>query len=498
VNKMKEKQDKLKILIAASEADPLAKAGGLGDVIGSLPLAFRRLGCQVSIVLPAYRQAMDRIGKRKLLKENLPVRLGKQKISADILEGELALKIPVYLIRRDEFFDRSELYGNSKGEYFDNLERFIFFSRTIPAMCSAIDLKPDIILGNDWQTGLVMALLHEGALPRTAGVFAIHNIGYQGIVPTERIENIGLPDRYYRMDGMEYYGRMNLLKAGIVYSQAVTTVSPTYAQEIQTPDFGEGLDGLMRSVNKRLHGILNGVDYRIWDPEKDRLIAANYSRKNLEGKTICKKDLLKEMGLPGRLLNRPLMGVITRLVDQKGCMLLAKAAKDLFNMDLGLIILGAGDDKYHDLFKRLQTHYPKRFGLKLGFDNELSHKIIAGCDMFLIPSLYEPCGLTQMFSLKYGTIPIVRAIGGLKDTIRDPNEYRRPGTGFKFDRFQASDLVEAIRRAVKTFWDAKDWNSMMIKAMAQDFSWRSSAKEYLAVFDQAIAARRNPSDVSSI
>ncbi|MBW1765370.1 MAG: glycogen synthase [Deltaproteobacteria bacterium] len=448
---MKEKQDKLKILIAASEADPLAKAGGLGDVIGSLPLAFRRLGCQVSIVLPAYRQAMDRIGKRKLLKENLPVRLGKQKISADILEGELALKIPVYLIRRDEFFDRSELYGNSKGEYFDNLERFIFFSRTIPAMCSAIDLKPDIILGNDWQTGLVMALLHEGALPRTAGVFAIHNIGYQGIVPTERIENIGLPDRYYRMDGMEYYGRMNLLKAGIVYSQAVTTVSPTYAQEIQTPDFGEGLDGLMRSVNKRLHGILNGVDYRIWDPEKDRLIAANYSRKNLEGKTICKKDLLKEMGLPGRLLNRPLMGVITRLVDQKGCMLLAKAAKDLFNMDLGLIILGAGDDKYHDLFKRLQTHYPN-----------------------------------------------VRAIGGLKDTIRDPNEYRRPGTGFKFDRFQASDLVEAIRRAVKTFWDAKDWNSMMIKAMAQDFSWRSSAKEYLAVFDQAIAARRNPSDVSSI
>lgn len=478
------------ILIAASEATPLAKVGGLGDVTGSLPVAFKDMGCQVAVVLPAYREALDRAGDIEIVARDIPVPMGDIHLTADILKTEIAQGVPAYLVRRDEFFDRSELYGNIGGEYFDNRERYIFFSKTIPALCRVLGLIPDILLCNDWQTGLVMALLNQGAMTITSGVFAIHNMGYLGLVPPERTGIIGLSDKYYRMEGLEYYGRMSLLKAGIVYADAVVTVSPTYAREIQTPEFGAGLDGLMRSVKDRLFGILNGVDYAIWNPAIDRHIAANYSVRDLDGKARCKQDLLKQTGLPETLMDKPLIGMVTRLVEQKGCGLVAKAARDIFEMDAGLVLLGDGDEPYQELFRGLEKQQQDRFALRLGFDRRFAHKIFAGSDMFLIPSLYEPCGLTQMFSLKYGTIPIVRATGGLQDTIIDQNEGQGIGTGFKFSGFETKDLARAALRAAQTFNNKEEWNAMILKAMEQDFSWKNSAREYLDVFQRAIHARK--------
>jgi starch synthase len=484
------KKDRLSILVAASEAAPLAQAGGLGDVVGSLPPVFRDMGHRVAVVLPAYRHIMEKNLHLETVAIGLPVSLGRLNLTADILAGELCPDVPVYLVRRDEFFDRAQLYGSTQGEYNDNRERYIFFSKSIPALCKAVDFIPDVILANDWQTGLVMALLSQGVLPQTAGVFAIHNLGYLGLVPPDRMESIGLPDAFYTMEGLEYFGQMSLLKAGIVYAQKIITVSPTYAREIQMPEYGLGMAGLMYSVRDRLHGILNGVDYKIWNPATDQNIAANYSPRDLSGKVLCKKDLLNEMGLSNDLSEMPLVGMVTRLFDQKGCRLVTEAAEELFALDLGLVLLAAGEVSYQQLFTEIQAQHPSRFGLKLGFDSVLSHKIFAGCDMFLMPSLYEPCGLTQMFSLKYGTIPIVRATGGLQDTVVDPNETPSSGTGFKFDRFHKDDLIAAVSRAIDAFRDRKIWQAMMRKAMAQDFSWEHSAKEYIAVFEKAIEACR--------
>lgn len=484
------KENGLSILVAASEAAPLAMAGGLGDVIGNLPLALRDLGCRVAVVLPAYRQALARIQDYKITTRGLKVPMGRSYMTADVLVGDLATGVPVLLIRQDEFYDRDEIYDNGRGEYPDNPERFIFFSHSIPTLCLSSGFHPDIILANDWHTGLVMPLLAEGILPRTAGVFAIHNMGYLGLVPGDRKKYIGLPEKYYGTQGLEYYGQMSLLKAGILYSQAVTTVSPSYAREIQTPEYGSGLDGLMRSIRVRLFGILNGVDYQAWSPATDTHIKANYSTADLSGKRLCKQELLKVMGLPDELSDRPLVGMVTRLVDQKGCNLVAEGAKRLFDLDIGIVLLGTGDEKYRRLFSTLQSRYPRLFGLKLGFDEDLAHKILAGSDMLLTPSLYEPCGLTTMCALHYGTIPIVRATGGLRDTVLDPNEGDGHGTGFKFSRFQSGELIKAIERAYGVFQERKRWKAMMLNAMAREFFWRDSAREYLAVFDQAIAARR--------
>ncbi|MFW6114678.1 MAG: glycogen synthase GlgA [Thermodesulfobacteriota bacterium] len=484
------KKNKLNILVAASEAAPLAQAGGLGDVIGSLPPAFRDMGHQVAVVLPAYRHILEKNLPLESASTGLPVRLGRLNLTAEILLGELCPGVPAYLVRRDEFFDRTELYGTSQGEYYDNRERYIFFSRSIPALCKAVGFIPDIILANDWQTGLIMALLAQGELPQTAGVFAIHNLGYLGLVPPERIESIGLPDSFYTVEGLEYYGQMSLLKAGIVYAQNIVTVSPTYAKEIQMPEYGFGMAGLLYSSRDRLHGILNGVDYKVWNPATDQHIGENYSSRDLSGKISCKNELLRELGLHQGLLQKPLLGMVTRLFEQKGVRLVVEAAEELFALDLGLVLLAAGEAAYERLFTELQARHPDRFGLRLGFDPALSHKIFAGCDMFLMPSLYEPCGLTQMYSLKYGTIPIVRATGGLQDTVTDPDENRAPGTGFKFNRVHKNELIAAVRRAIKAFANPRKWQAMMHEAMVQDFSWERSAGQYLAVFVQAIAARR--------
>ncbi|MBU2548112.1 MAG: glycogen synthase GlgA [Proteobacteria bacterium] len=483
-------QDGLRVLIAASEAAPLAQTGGLAEVAGSLPLALKAQGCEVALVMPAYRQILESGRQWETAARDLPVRLGNLHLTADILTGELAPGVPVFLVRRDEFFDRSGLYGNHDGDYFDNPERFIFFSRTIPALCPGVGFVPDVVLANDWQTGLIMALLDLGAMARTAGVFTIHNQGFLGLVPPDRSSNIGLPERYYGLDGLEYFGQMSLLKSGIVFAETVVTVSPTYAREIQTPDFGHGLDGLMRAAAVRLRGILNGVDYTVWNPATDRHLAANYSPRDLSGKAMCKRDLLMKMGLTG-LRDKPVLGMVTRLAAQKGCNLVLEAAEELFAQDVGLIVLGSGEERIEEEFTRLQGRFPDRVGLKIGFDPVLAHEIIAGSDMLLMPSMYEPCGLAQMFSLKYGTVPVVRATGGLNDTVREAAGENGPANGFKFGPFQSRALTLAVRRALEAFRNPDRWRAVMLAGMAEDFSWDRSALEYIEVFEKAVEARRS-------
>lgn len=483
-------QDKLSVLVAASEIAPLAQTGGLAEVTGSLPKALAAAGLDVAVAMPAYRSVLEKGGPFELAVPDVPVRIGSRHLSAQILRGELAPGIPLYLVRRSEFFDRSQLYGDDMGDYYDNPERYIFFCRALMAMAPTVGFVPDVILGNDWQTGLMMPLLDLGALPRTAGVFTVHNQGYLGLVPNESMGNIGLPDRYYGMNGLEYYGQMSLLKAGIVYAHAVTTVSPTYAREVQTPEFGQGLDGVMRTVSHRLRGILNGVDYRVWNPALDDHIAAQYDPSDMSGKKLCKKDLLKRMDLPEALMDKPLIGMVSRLTAQKGINLLAEAAEEMFRRDVGLVVLGSGEPWWEDQAVKLKERFPDRMGLELGYDPIMAHRIIAGADVLLMPSLYEPCGLAQMFSLKYGTIPVVRATGGLNDTVFDPEDGHDPGTGFKFGPFQSMALLRAVRRAVAAYHDPDLWRAMVREAMEQDFSWERSAGEYIRVFLEAAGQRR--------
>jgi starch synthase len=480
----------ISVLVAAAEMSPYAQTGGVAEVLHSLPAALKKQGCRVAVVLPAYRPVIESAKNWEVAARDIPVRIGGTHLSADILQAELAPDIPIYFIRRDEFYDRTGVFQGPQGEYYDNPERYIFFCRSVAAMCPRIGFTPDVILGNDWPCGLIMALLDQGVMNHTAGVFTVHNQGFLGLVSPERTWNIGLPDRYYAIDGLEYYGQMSLLKAGLVFSQEVTTVSPSYAREVQTPEFGHGLDGLMRMISPRLHGILNGVDYAIWNPETDARLAAPYSEADLHGKTVCKKELLKRMNLPSSLKDRLLIGVISRLTAQRGIKLMVEAMDDLMKLDVGLIILGMGEEPFQDIVLQMANDHPDRIAVKIGYDSELAHEIMGGADALLIPSLYEPCGLAQMYGLKYGTVPIVRATGGLNDTVEDPEDGVDPGTGFKFGPFQARALVRAVRRAVEAFHQPERWRRMISAGMARDFSWDKPAQEYIKVFERALTRRR--------
>lgn len=480
----------LRVVVTASELAPWAKAGGLADVAASLPPALAEVGCQVRVVVPAYPSLLEGVSGLKTELTAVPVPVGMAMDTADLISGRLAPGVDLHLIRHDRYFNRQGIYSDAYGDFGDNPERFAFFSRALPIMAQAAGWRPDVVLANDWQTGLVMALMNAGALPDTAGVFAIHNLGYLGLLPMDRADLLGLDYSYLYMNGLEYWGNYSLLKAGIVYADQLITVSPTYAKEIQTPDFSYGLDGLMRSASHKLTGILNGVDYSVWDPAVDQVIAANYGPGDLAGKRTCKAALLERIGLPARLIDRPLLGMTTRMVAQKGLGLVAEVFQGLMDQDAGLVLLGDGEDHYQQLFSDLARSRPGNFALRLGFDGELSHHIIAGSDIFLVPSLYEPCGLTQLFSLKYGTIPVVRDTGGLSDSVIDPGEGRGAGTGFKFSGFNSHEMWLALERALDAYNHPRTWGAMMDQAMAQDFSWQSSAQRYREVFDTALAARR--------
>jgi len=485
----------LKVLYLASEVVPLAKSGGLADVAGALPAALKGLGVDIRLVLPYYREVQEKNAPVKLLFQDLEVPLGGQRLTANIFETEIQNHVTVYLIERADLYDRPKLYGDGWNDYHDNLERFSFYCHAVLSLLEAIQFRPDLIHGNDWQTGLVPALIKAGrgggAAPAgTPVIFTVHNIGYQGLFPGDKFPLTGLSGQdFFHPDGLEYWGNISLLKAGIVYAQTVTTVSPTYAREIQTAEYGRGMEGILRKKNPRLYGILNGVDYQRWNPAHDPVLAANYSLENPGGKRQCKEFLLNLMKLDPGLVNRPLVGMTSRFDEQKGFDLLLACADEILSLDVGLVILGTGDEPIQRELLKIAGRHPGRMAVETGFDEVLAHRILAGADIFLIPSRYEPCGLTQMYALKYGTVPVVRATGGLDDSIIGFDGRSGKGTGFKFNEYQASALLDCFRRALKAYEDILVWAQIIRNGMEADFSWDRSARSYRDLYQLAVEER---------
>ncbi len=484
----------LKILFVSSEVNPFAKTGGLADVSASLPSALAWLGYGVITVMPMYRSIMEGTFKLKQLEEPLEIPFKGKLLKTKVFYSEIEPNLLVYFIKRDEFFDRSMLYGTSEGDYFDNAERFIFFCRAVLHLCKAINFQPVIIHCNEWQTALLPVYLKslfkdDPFFHPSRSVFTIHNLAYQGIFSKDYMGISGLPQEFFSINGLEYYGLMNFMKGGIQFSDMVTTVSEKYAQEIKTPEYGYGLDGILRDRSENLYGVLNGVDYTEWNPELDPLIVARYTSKDLSGKRKCKNDLRSVMKLKGSV-NSAIIGMTMRLAQQKGCDILAEAVDELMKLDLLLVLLGQGEEKYEKLIADLGKKYKGRFGVKIGFDNVLAHKIEAGSDMFLMPSRYEPCGLNQMYSLKYGTIPIVRATGGLDDTIQEFDPATEQGNGFKFAEYSSAALIEEVKKALSVYQNKRLWLKLVKKAMKEDFSWKRSALKYAELYDRVLS--KNP------
>ena len=481
----------LRVLFVTPEAVPFAKTGGLADVAGALPKFLQGLGCDVKVVMPYYRMVKESGLPLQYLGQEIEVPIGDEILKADIYQGQLDQGISVYFIGRDEFFDREYLYSTPKGDYFDNAERFIFFSKAVLIFCQLMAFSPAIIHHQEWQTGLIPAYLrsiyqNDPLFSRTAVVFTIHNIAYQGVFKKEKFSLTGLPNEMYNPEGIEFWERINFMKAGIVYADAINTVSQKYSEEIQTSEYGYGLEGILRKRKEDLYGILNGVDYQDWDPSHDAYLIARYNFQDLSGKRECKKDLLKAFNLPPSLENFPLLGMISRLADQKGFDLLAEILDELFTLDIGLILLGTGEQKYHDLFTEVARKYPQKAGIRIAYDDRLAHKIEAGADFFLMPSKYEPCGLNQIYSLKYGTIPIVRATGGLDDTIVNYDPTTGKGNGFKFVRYDAREFLNQIRVAIGFYSKPEQWKQLLRNAMEADFSWQRSANLYFQLYREAL------------
>jgi starch synthase len=479
----------LRILFVASEGLPYSKTGGLADVIEGLSRALAAQGHEVAVVLPRYRGTTT----TALVIPSLTIPMGSRLRFPAIADGALSEGVRYFFVDDPAYFDREGIYGGSTGDYPDNAERYSELCRT--AIEIAKNIWPaDIIHCHDWQTALVPALLRSSyqddpAVKDLPVVFTVHNIGYQGMFGKDVLERAGIPSFLFQPGGIEFFDKVNFLKGGLIYSDYVTTVSPTYAREIQTPEYGFGLDGVARNRKDRLVGILNGVDYAIWSPGKDKLIAMKYSAEDLTGKQICKLELLETFGLEHDNLARPVLGIVSRFANQKGFDLIAEKAHELMREDLLLVVLGTGERKYEDFFRALAAAYPGRVGVKIAYDDALAHKIIAGADMFLMPSRYEPCGLSQIYSLKYGTVPIVRATGGLDDTVDNFDVEHGTGTGFKFAEYSGVELLYAVKQALHHHMDERIWRRVQSNGMAQDFSWKVSAVEYAKLYRAAQASR---------
>jgi starch synthase len=479
----------MRILFVASEALPFSKTGGLADVIEGLPKALVELGHEVAIVLPRYRG----ISPSAIVFPSLTIPLGAQLRFPAIAGGAAIHGVRYYFVDDPVYFDRPQLYGESSGDYPDNPERFGELCRAAIEISKHI-WPAQVIHCHDWQTALVPVLLrsHYADDPLVKDipvVFTIHNVGYQGQFPRDVLARVGIPAGVFNPGGLEFFGKVNLLKGGLVYSDALTTVSPKYAQEIQTPEYGHGLDGVIRGLAGRLRGILNGVDYSAWSPESDPHIAAKYSAKDLTGKQLCKQDLLDLFRLPRGNIGRPLIGIVSRFADQKGFDLIAEKAPELMKEDVALVALGTGEPRYEQLFRGLAAHFPDRVGVRIAYDNSLAHKIEAGADIFLMPSRYEPCGLNQIYSLRYGTVPVVRATGGLDDSIESFDLQHGTGTGFKFKPYSGDALLECIHQALHFYADERIWRRIQWNGMARDFSWKASAAEYAKLYEEVKVAR---------
>jgi len=478
------------VLFAASECVPYSKTGGLADVVGALPRAIAGLGHQVTVYLPLYRGT--KIQEPRTVIASITVPFDDRYRFCSVVDGGKHHGVRYYFIDYPPFYDRDGLYGTPLGDYRDNAERFALYCRAVLEAAKVLGV-PDVFHCHDWQSALIPVLLRtlydeDPALQGIPSVFTIHNIGYQGVFSPDTLPLLMLPWDLFTISKLEFFGKVNFLKGALIYSDFVTTVSRKYAQEIQTAEYGFGLEGVLRDRASTVTGILNGVDYDEWNPAVDSCIAAHYSADSLEGKQLCRQDLLRRLALDPQS-TAPIVGIVSRFAAQKGFDLIALAADRLAHENVNIVVLGSGDKDYEDLFRRLVRQYPGRFAVKVGYDNALAHRIEAGADMFLMPSRYEPCGLNQIYSLKYGTVPVVRSVGGLDDTI-EPHDVRTgKGTGFKFHEYTPEALLAAMQAALALYRKPKEWRKLMLNGMARDFSWPVSAREYLKIYDKVRASR---------
>ncbi|MDV4152624.1 glycogen synthase GlgA [Clostridium sp. AL.422] len=475
----------MNILFVASEAHPLIKTGGLGDVIGALPIALRELGVDVRVVIPNYGDIKEEIKGNLKFIDSFNVKVGWRVQYCGILEYEYE-GVKFYLLDNEYYFKRDGLYG-----YYDDGERFAFFSRAVLEFINHISWIPDILHCNDWQTAMVPVLhkleyIKEDKFKKIKTLLSIHNLLFKGMFSPDVLpELFGYDYEPFLNGSLEHNGAVSFLKGGINYSDKVTTVSKTYAMEIKTPEFGEGLDGLLQYRENFLEGIINGIDYEEYNPDTDKYIYINYSIKTKDNKQRNKEELQKELNLP---INKdiPIIGLVSRLTNQKGCDLIIRILDELLKEDIQLVILGTGDHIYEENFKQFSLKYPDKISSNIKFSNELAHKIYASSDMFLMPSSFEPCGLGQLIALRYGSIPIVRETGGLKDTIIPYNEYTRFGNGFSFRNYSHEELLNIVKYAISIYKNKERWNEIVKSAMEADNSWERSSKEYLRIYKEVV------------
>jgi len=483
----------MQIVFAASESVPFAKSGGLADVVGALPQEILKLGHEITVYLPLYAAVRPHlIGEPKYAVRSITIPFPHGNRFVGIVDGGERDGVKFSFVDCPEMFDRQGIYGNNGDTYGDNAERFGLFCRAVLEAAKIIG-APDVFHVHDWQAALIPVLLRtvysaDPLLKNCATVLTIHNAAYQGSFPPATTEQLLLPWDIFTFDKLEHFNTFNFLKGGIVYADALTTVSRKYAEEIQTPEFGSGLDGAFRQRHADLHGILNGVDYTEWDPATDGNLAAHYTPADLSGKRECRKDLLHAFGLevPEQT---PLIGICSRFASQKGFDLLEQIAGRLLERDLAVVVLGTGEPYYEKFFRDFAYANAGRFSVQIRYDDALAHKVEAGSDIFLMPSRFEPYGLNQIYSLKCGTVPVVRATGGLDDTVEEWNPGLNTGTGFKFALYEAQALLDAIDRALVAFYDKKQWSQLVQNGMAQNFSWDKPAREYVAVYEEAARKR---------
>jgi starch synthase len=494
--------DPFHVVMLASEAFPYAKVGGLGDVVGVLPKKQAKLGAKVTVIIPAYKMIQhDKHGIRPY--EPVPgfdVMLGSRVNRAEIFHTQMpGSDVDVFFIGCLAYFYRDGIYDDPywKEAYRDNMQRYIFFMKACLQLIEFLRSPVDIIHCHDWQTGLIPGLLattlrDHDFFSKTGTLLTIHNVAYQGIFPREALYWAGINSRlFYPMSPFEYWGKVNFLKVGIGFSDLINTVSETYAQEIQSSyEYGFGLEGVLRERREDLSGIVNGIDYEEWNPETDPWIPAHFSPHDLSGKARCKSELLSYFGLPPRE-GVPLIGMVSRLADQKGFDLIERAINEIAQMDLQIIVLGTGQHKYQEMLHRITALHPRKLAVRIAFDHKLAHLIEAGCDMFLMPSRYEPCGLNQFYSLRYGTVPIVRATGGLADTVSNYDLSSDSGTGFSFIKYSAQEMLTEIKRALFVYSDPQRWAALVKRGMSQDWSWERSAARYMELY-QKVREKKMP------
>ncbi len=474
----------LKLLMVASEAAPFAKTGGLADVVGSLPKALLDAGHDVRVVMPWYRTVREVTGRLQTSRSKINVPMGGRTYQVTWRKGDTR-GVPVYFIEAPELYERAGLYGENGVDYPDNAERFGLLSRASLELARNLDFIPNVIHAHDWQTGLVPVYLHKNLwrdpfFAKTGSLFTIHNLGYQGVFPMAESHKLNLDPSLLTSDGIEYHGKISLLKAGITFADRVNTVSPTYCQEIQSSQHGMGLDGILRARSDRLYGLLNGLDNALWSPGQDEKLVSNYTAADLTGKRLCKAALQQELGLKVNP-EVPIAAMITRLDSQKGIELVLESWDKIMQYDLQLVILGTGNPDFENRLAEAASYYPGKAAVLLQFDDALSRRIYSGSDLFLMPSRYEPCGLGQLIALRYGAVPVVHATGGLADTIFDPQD-STDGNGFVFHHYQHASFLQALGRALEVYREPRRWQKIQLQGMIQDLSWQAAAKEYIDLY----------------